>query len=126
MLVLSVLYVEDNRVDVRLVRRVLARRGTVRLSVASTGEMALRLAAAARPDLVLLDLMLPDLPGEVVLERLWQLDGLAGTPGVVVSAIARLRRRGVSDYLTKPLDVAVLYACVDAVGVLTPARDALC
>lgn len=117
---LSVLYVEDHPSNVRLVERLVARRDDVRLEVAGTGEQALGRAAQLRPDLVLLDLHLPDLPGEVVLERLWRLPGLAGTPVVVLTADAmaqtavRMLSAGVSDVLTKPLDVAHFYGCLDA------------
>ena len=64
---LTVLYVEDHPVNVTLMERVLARRGGVQLTAATSGREAVRLAGQARPDLVLLDLHLPDLPGELVL-----------------------------------------------------------
>lgn len=118
--VLTVLYVEDHPSNVRLVERLLARRDDVRLEVAGTGEQGLAGAARLRPHLVLLDLHLPDLPGEVVLQRLWRLPGLAATPVVVLTAdalpetTARLLRAGVSGVLTKPLDVRLLYRCLDA------------
>lgn len=127
----TVLYVEDHPVNVDLVRRLLERTGTTRLVVAGTGREALRVAAAEHPDLVLLDLHLPDVSGEVLLEQLWALPGRADTPVVVLSAdalpaaAARLRALGVLDYLTKPLDVARFYACVDAAldGVAAPGRS---
>ncbi len=64
---LTVLYVEDHPVNVTLMERVLARRGGVQLTTATSARDAVRLAGEARPDLVLLDLHLPDLPGEPVL-----------------------------------------------------------
>ena len=115
---LSVLYVEDNDSNVRLVERLLARRPGTSLHVARTGEEGLALARSRRPDLVLLDLHLPDLPGEEVLDRLLAEQGL---PVAVLSADALPARvdevlgRGAVAYLTKPLVVAELYAVLDAV-----------
>lgn len=129
---MNVLYVEDHPTNVRLVERLVERRGGVELHVCPTGRDALSAAARVRPDLVLLDLHLPDLPGEVVLERLWALPGLARVPVVVLSAdalpatVARLLAAGVGDYLTKPLDVARFYACLDAVQAASPLREQAC
>ena len=128
----TVLYVEDHPVNVRLMERLLARRGGVQLVAAATGRDALQMAAVTRLDLVLLDLDLPDLPGEVVLERLWALPGRQLVPVVVLTADAlpeteaRLRGRGVSDHLTKPVDVARLYACLDSVLAPAGTRDQAC
>ena len=114
---LAVLYVEDNPSNVRLVERLLERRPGTSLLVAGTGEEGLALARSRRPDLVLLDLHLPDLPGEVVLDRLLAEHGL---PVAVLSAYAlpttvdAVLARGATAYLTKPLDIAELYAVLDA------------
>lgn len=116
---LNVLCVEDNPSNARLVQRLVDRRDTVCLTVATTGREGLLAAARLHPDLVLLDLHLPDLDGEVVLQRLWALPGLSGTPVVVLTADAttetaqRLRRLGVTEQLTKPLDVPSFYAELD-------------
>lgn len=129
---LTVLYIEDQPSNLRLVERLLARRGGARLTTALTGRAGLRLAAQLRPDLVLLDLHLPDLPGELVLDQLWAMPGLARTPVVVLSAdalpttVERLRARGVSDYLTKPLDVSLFYASLDAVEARSRRRAEAC
>lgn len=108
---LCVLHIEDHPSNARLVQRLVERRGTVCPRLAATGREGPALAADLRPDLVLLDLHLPDLSGEVVLHRLWALPGLSGTPVVVLTADAtaqtaqRLRELGVRDQLTEPLDV---------------------
>ena len=114
-----VLYVEDNAANVRLVESVLAFRPSVRLLTATSGAQALELARRSRPAAVLLDLHLPDIPGEDVFRALRADPALARTPVVVVSAdatpgqIRRLLAAGVSDYLTKPLDIDRLLAVVD-------------
>lgn len=129
---LRVLYIEDHPSNVRLVERVLARRGDVWLQVARTGQEGLRLAAALPPDVVLLDLHLPDLSGEEVLARLWQLPLLANSTVLVLTAdalpdtAARLRAAGAADCLTKPLDVAALDAALDLVLAALRSRDQAC
>ena len=120
--VLRVLHIEDNLANLELVDQVLSRSGTVDLRAAMFGGLGLELAREERPDLVLLDLHLPDMSGTDVLERLRQDPATATVPVVVVSADATpeqvrgLRDKGVLAYLTKPVDVQELLAVVDRVG----------
>jgi PAS domain S-box-containing protein len=115
----TVLYVEDNPSNLRLVERVLAERGGVRLLTASHGQLVQDLVRQHQPDVVLLDQHLPDLDGEEVLRRLQSDPETAAVPVVVVSAdatagqIQRLLAAGASQYLTKPLDVAQFLEVVD-------------
>jgi len=117
----TVLYVEDNPTNVLLVERVLALRPAVQLLVATRGEAGFGLALSGRPDLILLDLHLPDMSGEDLLSRLQAEPITQHIPVVVVSAdamadnIARLRAAGAVDYLTKPFDLGELLAVVDEV-----------
>ena len=67
---LTVLYIEGNLSNLRLVERVVSRRAGVRLISAMRPQLGLDLAAEHHPDLLLLDLHLPDLDGEEVLRRL--------------------------------------------------------
>ncbi len=128
--VLTLLYVEDEPSDALLVTRLLQRRGGVTLHVARSGARGLQLARDVRPDVVLLDLHLPDLPGETVLHRLRALPGLTATPVLVLSAdasaarVERLRAAGVTAYLTKPLDVAGFFAHLRALESVRPAGPA--
>jgi CheY-like chemotaxis protein len=118
----TVLYVEDNVSNVRLVEHVLARRPEVRLLVAMAGGVGVELAKEHQPDLVLLDMNLPDLSGEVVLQRLRAEPRTRGIPVVIISAdatpgqVERLLAAGAADYLTKPFDVAHLLGLVDGLG----------
>ena len=115
----TVLYVEDNRSNIRLLERLLARRPGVTLFTASTGEGALEILRQRRPGLILLDLHLPDMPGEEILRRIWADPATRSIPVAVLSADATARQQqrllaaGAVAYLTKPLDVGSLLRVVD-------------
>jgi CheY-like chemotaxis protein len=119
---LTVLYIEDNLSNLQLVERVLGYRPGIRLISAMRPQLGLELAAQHQPDLVLLDLHLPDLPGTEVLRRLRADPTTASIPVVVLSADARpgLRTRmldqGIRAMLTKPLNIKELLAVLDAVA----------
>ena len=116
----TVLYIEDNLANLQLVKRALARQPGLTVLEATHGEAGLEIARARRPDLVLLDLHLPDVSGEEVLEALAAAPETSDIPVVIVSAAAskgrvqRLRQRGAREYLTKPIDIAELLAVVNA------------
>jgi DNA-binding response OmpR family regulator len=101
--ILSVLVVEDDP-SMRLLVTVNLELAGFRVTAAATGAEGLELAESERPDVVLLDVMLPDLGGFEVAERLPE------TPIVFMSArtsesdIERGRGVGAIDYLTKPFD----------------------
>jgi len=114
-----VLYIEDNVSNLKLVERVLAQRPAVTLLSAMAGRPGLDTARTHQPDLVLLDLHLPDIPGEEVLRHLQESPVTRAIPVVVISAdatpkqIERLLGAGARAYLTKPLDVRKLLALLD-------------
>ena len=114
-----VLYIEDNASNLRLVERVLAEHTTMRLIPAMQGRLGLALAREHRPDLILVDLHLPDLPGEAVLREVLDDPILKATPVIVLSAdatpgqVKRLLAAGARAYLTKPLDVRLLIEEID-------------
>ena len=106
-----VLYVEDNLSNITLIEHIIVHRPHVKLVAAMQGRLGLDLAREHRPDLILLDLHLPDISGEDVLHGLRQQPELRNTPVIVISAdatrgrIERLMGMGVLDYLPKPLDI---------------------
>jgi signal transduction histidine kinase/ActR/RegA family two-component response regulator len=116
----SVLYIEDTVANVRLVEEILASRPSVRLLPAGMGSLGLELAAEHRPDLVLLDLHLPDIGGGEVLARLRADERTMDIPVVILSADATERTpgpllaAGAQAYLTKPISVRELLDVVDA------------
>jgi signal transduction histidine kinase/ActR/RegA family two-component response regulator len=115
----TVLYAEDMVENFRLVEQILRQRPSVTLLPAMLVDVALDLARQHRPDMILLDLRLPDMPGEDVLLRLRADARTRDIPVVILSAdatpqrIDQLRANGVADYLTKPIDVRSLLQTVD-------------
>lgn len=115
----TVLYIEDNEANLQLVRRILALQGDrFRFVGALDGLTGLNRAKAILPDLILLDLHLPEIDGEIVLQRLREDPATRDIPVVVLSAdatpsrIERLVREGVFAYLTKPLDIGGFVATI--------------
>jgi PAS domain S-box-containing protein len=115
----AVLYVEDNLDNLALVEEVLAYRPQVRLLSAVRGGPGLDLARQHLPDLILLDVHLPDLKGDEVLRQLRADPQLCDTPVIVLSAdatpdhVGRLRAAGAWEYLSKPIDVAHFLGLLD-------------
>ncbi len=107
----TLLYIEDNLANLSLVETILLSRPRWRTIPALQGQLGVELAREHLPDLILLDLHLPDISGDEVLRRLRADERTAHIPVVVISADAtrgsvdRLRAAGVDAYLTKPLDV---------------------
>lgn len=108
---MSIVYIEDNLASLDLVERILERQGGVTLIPAMQGRLGVQLVGLHKPDLVLLDLHLPDIDGEEVLRRLKADPVTAAIPVVVLSADAtpsradRLHHQGAEAYVTKPLDI---------------------
>jgi len=107
-----VLYIEDNRVNAMLVEQMLARWPGVQVTVADDGASGLQEAERARPDVVLLDMQLPDMNGLAVLRRLRAHPGTRAVPVIALSAsalpdeVAAARAAGADDYWTKPIQLA--------------------
>jgi PAS domain S-box-containing protein len=115
----TVLYIEDNPSNVDLMAGVLALRPGVRLLTAANGAAGLALARRERPDLILVDVALPDIDGFEVCRQLRAEAAFVRAPIVALSAnampsdIEKGRRAGFDAYLTKPLDVPTFLAELD-------------
>ncbi|WP_372527541.1 PAS domain S-box protein, partial [Piscinibacter sp.] len=124
----TVLYAEDNPMNVDLVREVLKLRTRCRLVVARSGREAIALAQRERPDLLLLDMHLGDMSGLEVAQQLARDAALLQIPIVALSAdampgaIDAAQRAGFKGYLTKPLNVATFLRCVDELLGVKPDR----
>jgi CheY-like chemotaxis protein len=107
----TVLYIEDNLPNLELIEQIFARSNHVELVPAMQGRLGLELAAQHQPNLILLDLHLPDMAGIDVLRHLQADPRTRDIPVVVISAdatpgqIDRLLSAGARTYLTKPLDI---------------------
>lgn len=117
-----VLYIEDNPVNEMLVSQILAQQPAYVLRTAADGCSGLAEARAWQPQIVLLDLQLPDLTGQEVLARLRQEPAMEGARYVALSAnamsvdIEEALARGFDAYWTKPLDVARFLSNMDAMA----------
>ena len=117
----TILYIEDNLANLQLVRGILSYRPSITLVSAMHGNLGLDLARRHAPDLILLDLHLPDISGEEVFKLLKEDPATSAIPVVIVSADAsrdtheRLEEAGASLFLTKPVNVRQFLETIDAI-----------
>ncbi len=107
----TVLIVEDNELNMKLFHDLLEAHG-YRTLQARTGPEALKLAEERQPDLILMDIQLPEISGLQVTQQLKKNRMLASIPVIAVTAFAmkgdeeRIRAGGCQDYIAKPISVA--------------------
>lgn len=117
---MSILIVDDDELNRYTLARRLTRDGHTKLGMAGNGVEALAALRQDKFDLVLLDIMMPELDGFGVLEAMQADPGLAGIPVIVISAnddsanFVRAIELGAVDYLSKPFDPVLLRARVRA------------
>jgi PAS domain S-box-containing protein len=115
----TLLYIEDNLANLSLIETILTDRSEFLLLSAMQGQLGLELAWEHNPDIILLDLHLPDISGDEVLVRLRQDSRTQNIPVIVISAdatpshIKEVMAAGAQAYLTKPLDVDQFLLTVD-------------
>jgi PAS domain S-box-containing protein len=118
----SVLYIEDNLSNLKLIEQLLDEKTNIHLVSAMQGSIGLDIARQHLPDFILLDLHLPDMPGWEVLAALKGDEATRHIPTVVVSADAtpgqfkRLMDAGARNYITKPIEVPHFYRVVDEIA----------
>jgi PAS domain S-box-containing protein len=116
---MKVLLVEDNEVNQKLMEQVFSNRSDYRLWCSKTGREGIDAALQIEPDIVLLDMNLPDVHGLALIERIKREPALAHTVVIVTSAVAdersveRAHKAGADAYLTKPLHIGELFATID-------------
>jgi CheY-like chemotaxis protein len=123
----TILYVEDNLATIELVEGIFDRRPWYQLMTATEGQMALRMVREFMPDLILLDLHLPGLNGDEILQTLKHDPDTQDIPVVMLSAdvtqrqVLRLKELGAAAYLSKPIRVKDLLRTLDEM--LRPGDD---
>ncbi len=116
----TVLYVEDNPSNRRLMERIVGRRPDLELLSAHDAELGLKIARARLPDVVLMDISLPGMSGYQALEEMQADERLKHIPVLAVTANATVADRehgasmGFRNYLTKPLVIEEVLAAIDA------------
>ena len=124
----TLLYVEDNPANLKLVEQLIARRLTIRLLTAVDGNMGIQLARAHQPDVILMDINLPGISGIEALRILRDDPATAHIPVVALSANAMPRdiekglEAGFFSYLTKPINVKEFMVALDAALESVPAH----
>jgi len=115
----SVLIVEDNELNMKLFHDLLEAHGYNTLQT-RTGIEALRLAREHRPDLILMDIQLPEVSGLEVTKWIKEDEDIASIPVIAVTAFAmkgdeeRIRQGGCEAYISKPISVAKFLETVRA------------
>ncbi|MFO7558210.1 MAG: response regulator [Desulfobacterales bacterium] len=105
----KVLVVEDNEENLYLIRFILEKIGCVVVN-SSTGLQGIQMAIKERPDLILMDIQLPDIDGLETVKRIRKLEADGTVPIVAVTSYAMLGDRekalaaGCTDYIEKPID----------------------
>jgi PAS domain S-box-containing protein len=116
----TLLYVEDNPANLKLVEQLIARRPTIRLLTAVDGNQGIQLARAHQPDVILMDINLPGISGIEAMKILRDDPATARIPIVALSANAMPRdiekglAAGFFSYLTKPIKVKEFMEALDA------------
>jgi CheY-like chemotaxis protein len=116
----TLLLIEDNLANLRVVEALLRRRPGMSVIPAMQGRLALELAHDHRPDVIVLDLHLPDLTGQQVLQRLRADPRTRGIPVIVASAdatpnrVRELSELGAYAYISKPLDLSRFLDLIDS------------
>jgi PAS domain S-box-containing protein len=115
----TVLYIEDNSANMRLMEQVLKRRTNIHLLQACEPLMGLELISQHRPDLILLDINLPGMNGYEILQLLRNEGDAKSTPVVAISAnamqsdVQKGLDAGFANYITKPIKLQQLFDVLD-------------
>lgn len=117
--VYTVLYIEDNLTNLRLVAQLLKNQPNIKLLLTQSPEHGLEIASMQNPDLILLDINLPGMSGYEVLDKLRTQDATKDIPAIAISANAmpedaeKAYAAGFEDYITKPIDAPYFYASIE-------------
>lgn len=108
----TLLYIEDNSANLKLIEDILSEYPEIKLLTATHAETGLDMARVLKPNLILMDINLPDIDGIEALKRLRNFEETHATPVIALSAnamkkdIDRAMAEGFKTYFTKPVDIA--------------------
>lgn len=119
----KVLVVDDEEDFCFFVRENLLNSGRFDVVIATTGRRGVELAAEEKPDIILLDMVMPDMSGEAVLEELGQSPGTASVPVIFLTALvtkqdtgdSMFKKIGESYFIAKPVRTRELISAIDKV-----------
>lgn len=109
----TILCIDDNPVNLRLIKQILSRRSDIALITAHTPELGIEFALAHQPSLILVDINMPGMDGYQVLRVFQSNTSLENTPVIAVTAnasprdIEKGKTAGFADYITKPIDISL-------------------
>lgn len=116
----SILYIEDNQPNIELVEEIIStKRKGVHLNIHMTGLGVIEKIRETKPDLILLDLNLPERHGKEILQEIKNDAGLQHIPVIIISAdampnqISELKALGAAGYLTKPIEIKSFIDIID-------------
>lgn len=113
----QVLHIEDNETNRQIIRLILERRDNLLLSSASDGTSGIHMARELIPDLILLDISLPDIDGYQVLAALKENPETASIPVIAISGgywdSTAASQHSFTKYLSKPIEIEPLYSAID-------------
>jgi len=107
----TVLYVEDNPANLKLVERILNTRADIKVLTAPQARLGIDLARAHRPDLILMDITMPEMDGTIAMKKLKNYEETRDIPIIAVSAnamesdIEKALNAGFKAYITKPFNI---------------------
>ena len=117
----TVLYIEDNLANVKLMESLIKKRPSVSMLLAHSGSVGIELACQHQPDLIILDIGLPDIDGYTVIKSIREHPTPCKSPAIAISANAMKRdiekglEAGFMDYITKPINIPNFYNILDQV-----------
>lgn len=116
----TVLYIEDNPINLKLVQQIIEKHTAYTLLSATNAELGVSLAKSHKPDLILMDINLPGIDGFEAMAQLQKMDTTRAIPVIAISAnampsdIARAKSAGFHDYMIKPIDIMSLRNNIEA------------
>lgn len=117
---MKILVVDDDA-NIRVIARMALEDDDVTVVEADSGKMALEMAAQEQPDLILLDMMMPDMDGKTTCRQLKQLPGVKSIPVIFLTAkvqaheIDTYKTLGAAGVITKPFDPMTLGESIDRI-----------